>query len=164
MQIKLCMLENTGRIKIYNFPFTRIQEDNDIYSDVFSSAINERKRQRGIQKSKDRLHCLHPVVYHDWWYLAVNTTIKINQSNCSHWFYLIAATCLGPHLGPSLGSLIKYVSCYWTVLIWIHISTTYHTHTGTRNSYNINAPQKKYTVNHKEKTKPRQHIREVRTN
>jgi hypothetical protein len=27
----------------------------------------------------DCLHCLHPVVYHDWWYLAVNTTIRTNQ-------------------------------------------------------------------------------------
>jgi hypothetical protein len=61
-----------------------------------------------------------------WWYLAVNTTIKINRSNCSHWFYLIVATCFGPHLGPSSGSLIKYFSCYWTVIIWIHILLTWY--------------------------------------
>jgi hypothetical protein len=35
-----------------------------------------------------------------WWYLAVNTIkIKINQSNCSYWFYFIVATCFGPHFG-----------------------------------------------------------------
>jgi hypothetical protein len=70
------------------------------------------------------LHCSHPVVYHDWWYLAVNKTIKINQSNCSHWFYLIVVICFDPHLGSSSRSLIKYVSYYWTVVIWIHISAT----------------------------------------
>jgi hypothetical protein len=32
----------------------------------------------------------------------------------------------GPHFGPSSDSLIKYVSCYWTVQIWIHISSTHH--------------------------------------
>jgi hypothetical protein len=53
----------------------------------------------------------------NWWYLVVNKTVKINQSNCSHWFYLIVATCFGQHLGPSSGNLVKYVSCYWTVLI-----------------------------------------------
>jgi hypothetical protein len=61
----------------------------------------------------------------NWWYLAVNTrikTIKIKQSNCSNWFCLIVAACFGPQLGTSSGSHIKYVSCYWTVLIWIHIS------------------------------------------
>jgi hypothetical protein len=71
---------------------------------------------RSVQLYSSYLHCLHPVLYHYWWYLAVNTTIKINQSNYSHWFYLIVATCFGPHLGQSSGSLIKYVSCYWTVL------------------------------------------------
>jgi hypothetical protein len=58
------------------------------------------------------------------WDFVVNTTIKIkiNHSNCSNWFYLILNTCFGPHLGPSSGSLIEYVSCYWTVLICIYIS------------------------------------------
>jgi hypothetical protein len=68
------------------------------------------------------------VVSTGWWYFAVNTTIEINKSNVSNWFYLIVATCFGPHLGPSSGSLIKYVSCYWTVLIWIHISATYQSY------------------------------------
>jgi hypothetical protein len=64
--------------------------------------------------ASEYLHSLHSVVYHDWWYWAVNTTIeiKINKFNCSHWFYLIVATCFGPHLGPSSGSLIKYVTCH----------------------------------------------------
>jgi hypothetical protein len=64
------------------------------------------------------------------WYLAINTTIKIkiNQSNCSHWFYLIVAMCFSPHSGPSSGSLVKSVSCYWTVEMWIHFSATYHNH------------------------------------
>jgi hypothetical protein len=44
--------------------------------------------------------------------LAVNTTTKINQSNCLRWFYLITSTCFGPHLGSSSGSFIKYVSYY----------------------------------------------------
>jgi hypothetical protein len=72
----------------------------------------------------------HAFYLGNWWYLVFNTTIKIkvNQSNYSHWFYLIFATCFGPHLGPSSGSLIKYVSCYGTVLIWIHISATHHNH------------------------------------
>jgi hypothetical protein len=35
------------------------------------------------------LHCLHPVVYHVLWYVAVNTTVKINQSGCSYWFCLM---------------------------------------------------------------------------
>jgi hypothetical protein len=56
------------------------------------------------------------------WYLAVNVTIKINRPNCSEWFYLIVAISFGPRLGPSSGSFTKYVSCYWAVLIWIHIS------------------------------------------
>jgi hypothetical protein len=25
------------------------------------------------------------------------TTVKINQSNCLYWLYLITATCFGPH-------------------------------------------------------------------
>jgi hypothetical protein len=66
----------------------------------------------------------------DWWYSTVNTTIKIkiNQSNCSHCFYLIVAACFGPHMGLSSGSLIKYVLCYLTDLIGIHISATHHSH------------------------------------
>jgi hypothetical protein len=52
----------------------------------------------GIQQSMNR-------------YLAINTTIKVNQSNCSHWFYFIVATCFGPHLGLSSGSLTKYINC-----------------------------------------------------
>jgi hypothetical protein len=58
------------------------------------------------------LRCLHPLVYHDWRYLAASTTIKINQSNCSHWVYLVVATYLCSHLGPSSGSLIKHVLRY----------------------------------------------------
>jgi hypothetical protein len=83
-----------------------------------------------VVSTKVNLHCLHPIVYYDWWYLAVNTTIeiRINQSKCSHWFYLIVATCFGPHMGPSSGSLSKYFSCYWTALIWIHISAAHHNH------------------------------------
>jgi hypothetical protein len=27
----------------------------------------------------ENLHCLHPVVYHAWWYLAVSTTINKNK-------------------------------------------------------------------------------------
>jgi hypothetical protein len=38
--------------------------------------------------------------------------IKINQSNCSHYFYLMVAVCFGPHMGPSSNSLVKYVSTY----------------------------------------------------
>jgi hypothetical protein len=51
------------------------------------------------------------------WIFGGNKTIIINQSNCSHWFYLIVATYFGSNLGPSSGSLTKYVSCYSTVLI-----------------------------------------------
>jgi hypothetical protein len=60
------------------------------------------------------LHCLHPVVCRNLLDFAVKITIKIkiNQSNCSHWFYLTVATCFGPHMGPSSGSPIKYVSFY----------------------------------------------------
>jgi hypothetical protein len=36
--------------------------------------------------------------------LCVNTTIKPNQYNCLHLFYLITTTCFGPHFGPSSGS------------------------------------------------------------
>jgi hypothetical protein len=50
--------------------------------------------------------------------LAVNTAIKINQPNCLYWLYLITATYFGPHLGPSSGSLIKYVSCYSNMLLY----------------------------------------------
>jgi hypothetical protein len=59
---------------------------------------------------------------------AVNTRIQINQSNCLQWFELITATCFGPHLGPSSGSFIKYVSCYWNIQIWIHISVDHCNH------------------------------------
>jgi hypothetical protein len=59
---------------------------------------------------------------------AVNTTIKINQSNCLHWFSLITATCFDPHLGPSSGNFVKYVLCYWNILIWIHISVNHYNH------------------------------------
>jgi hypothetical protein len=48
-------------------------------------------------------------------HLTANATTKLNQPNCSHWFYSIVATCFDPHMGPSSGSIIKYVSCYWTV-------------------------------------------------
>jgi hypothetical protein len=34
---------------------------------------------QGTKQFYITFHCLHPVVYHDWWYLAVNTTIKINH-------------------------------------------------------------------------------------
>jgi hypothetical protein len=66
----------------------------------------------------------------NWWYLTVNTTIKIktNQSNCSHWLYLIVAKCFGPHLGPYSGSLVNYVSCYWIVLIWIRVRDAHYNH------------------------------------
>jgi hypothetical protein len=37
--------------------------------------------------------------------------IKINQSNCSHWLYLIVVTCFDPQLGLSSSCLVK----------WIHI-------------------------------------------
>jgi hypothetical protein len=75
------------------------------------------------------LHCLHPVVYHDRWYLAANTAVnKMNQSNCSHWSYFMVATCFDRHMGPSSGILIKYVPGYWTGLMWVHISATYHNH------------------------------------
>jgi hypothetical protein len=60
--------------------------------------------------------------------LAVNTTIKLNQQNCSHWIYLITATCLDPYLVPSSGSFITYVSGYWNILIWIHISVNNSNH------------------------------------
>jgi hypothetical protein len=65
---------------------------------------------------------------HCCWYLAVNTTIKINQLNSSQWFYSIVATCFGPRFGISSGGLIKYVSSCSTALMWIHISATYHNH------------------------------------
>jgi hypothetical protein len=86
------------------------------------------------------VHCLHPVVYHDWWDLAVNTTIKIklkikiNQSNRSHWFYLIVGTYFGQHMGPSAGSLIKHISCCLNILIWININVTHHNHVNTQPS------------------------------
>jgi hypothetical protein len=48
--------------------------------------------------------------------LIVNTTnaTKCEPIKCHYlqWLYLIAATCFGPCLGPSSGSLFKYVSCY----------------------------------------------------
>jgi hypothetical protein len=54
-------------------------------------------------------HYLHSVVYHDWWHFVVNTAmkIKIYQSCCSNWFYLIVATGFCLHMGPSSGSLIN---------------------------------------------------------
>jgi hypothetical protein len=56
----------------------------------------------------ENLRSLHPVVYHDWWYLAVNTTINKNKPiECSHWFYLMVVTCFCPNMGPSSGS------CRW---------------------------------------------------
>jgi hypothetical protein len=51
-----------------------------------------------------------------------NKYFKTNQSGCLRWFYLITATCFGPYFGPSSGSFIKYVSRYWNIFIWVHIS------------------------------------------
>jgi hypothetical protein len=69
--------------------------------------------------SMNYLHCLHPV---DRQHNNKNKLIELLT------LVLRVATCFGPHSGPSSGSLIKYVSCYWTVLIWTHITATRHSH------------------------------------
>jgi hypothetical protein len=57
--------------------------------------------------------------------LIVNTTNTSNNKPIKsylHWLQLIAATYFGQYLGPSPGRIIKWDSCYWNILIWIHIS------------------------------------------
>jgi hypothetical protein len=83
------------------------------------------------------LYCLHPVMCRDLWYSdrQHNKYFKINQSNCLHWFYLITATCFGPYFGPSSGSFIKYISCYWNILIWVYISVNHYNLHNTYNYY-----------------------------
>jgi hypothetical protein len=74
------------------------------------------------------LYCLHPVLYHDLWYNGSqhnnkNKTIELFTlvlfNNC----YMFRST-----VGPSSGIFIKYVSCYWNILIWIHISVKHYNH------------------------------------
>jgi hypothetical protein len=60
--------------------------------------------------------------------MAVKIAIEIRASNCLHLFYLITATCFGPHFGPSSDSFIKYVWCYWNIPKWIHISFNHYSH------------------------------------
>jgi hypothetical protein len=51
--------------------------------------------------------------------------LRINQSNCLHWFYLISATCFGPYFGKPSGSFTKDISCYWLFLIWMYFVCMY---------------------------------------
>jgi hypothetical protein len=68
------------------------------------------------------LHCLHPVVYHDRRHLAVNTTVNKNKPFELLTLVLFNGFC--PDMRRSVGTLIKYISSYWAVLVWIHISAT----------------------------------------
>jgi hypothetical protein len=42
--------------------------------------------------NKNKNTAIEPLTLVLWWYLAVHTTIKIKiqQSNCWHWFYLVS--------------------------------------------------------------------------
>jgi hypothetical protein len=68
------------------------------------------------------IYCVHAVMWYTWWLdRQHNKYFKYKPTKCCylHWLYLVTATCLGPYWG----SLIKYISCYWNILIWIHVST-----------------------------------------
>jgi hypothetical protein len=72
-----------------------------------------------VRKPERSIFTVCIVLCHDLWHSGPPKQEEIiNQSNCSHWFHLITAICFGPYLGPSSGSFIKYVSCYWNILIW----------------------------------------------
>jgi hypothetical protein len=70
-------------------------------NDILSCYLFNVVQKRG-EVSTERTFKLNFLI--DWWYFAVNTTTKISHSNWSHCFYLMVATCFGPHMRPSLNT------------------------------------------------------------
>jgi hypothetical protein len=85
------------------------------------------------------IYCLQPVVCHDLWHSGCqhNKYFKTKEHNSLHWFYLVTAKCFCPYFGRSSGSFIKYISHYWNILIWIHISVSRYNHHNTCDCYGV---------------------------